>query len=594
MRQFFITLLAVIIGGVVFVFLLFMVLAGIGAAAGAAMSGSDKGSVAGNTILTLDLRQGMQDHSGGESLFGDTPSSVVDTVRTLHRAKSDDKIKGLLVRTGFGMVPASAEEIRLAMLDFKDSGKFIISHSQGFEATSIIPYMAVTASDEIWQQATTGFAATGLNSETGFYGGVFEKYDAKAEFVQFHEYKNAANIYTQKDFTDAHREATTSYLTSLYDTAISHIATDRELTEAVVRETLNAAPHSAEKALEAGLVDELGHFIDAQNAAKEKAGGDNAKFLSVKKYGPGISVVGDVIAFIGGQGGVMMGESQDGSNPFSSGLSMGGDTLSKAFIKAAKDKKVKAIVFRVSSPGGSATASDQIYDAVEIAKDAGKPIVISMGQYAASGGYYVAANADKIVAMPTTITGSIGVLGGKLALEDTYSRIGYNVEGISVGGEYANAYSGDEPWTQSQRKAFTDQMEDIYVDFTTLVAEGRDLPIERVREIAKGRVWTGEQAKEIGLVDELGGIMKAIDVARELGGIEEDAKINLRRFPRPKSRSQQFEELFNASAQASKEISTLREITALPEVQAALKARAQADAMARGQTQLTADIARVE
>ena len=594
MRQFFITLLAVIIGGFVFVFLLFMVLAGIGAAAGAAMSGSDKGSVAGNTILTLDLRQGMQDHSGGESLFGDTPSSVVDTVRTLHRAKSDDKIKGLLVRTGFGMVPASAEEIRLAMLDFKDSGKFIISHSQGFEATSIIPYMAVTASDEIWQQATTGFAATGLNSETGFYGGVFEKYDAKAEFVQFHEYKNAANIYTQKDFTDAHREATTSYLTSLYDTAISHIATDRELTEAAVRETLNAAPHSAEKALEAGLVDELGHFIDAQNAAKEKAGGDNAKFLSVKKYGPGISVVGDVIAFIGGQGGVMMGESQDGSNPFSSGLSMGGDTLSKAFIKAAKDKKVKAIVFRVSSPGGSATASDQIYDAVEIAKDAGKPIVISMGQYAASGGYYVAANADKIVAMPTTITGSIGVLGGKLALEDTYSRIGYNVEGISVGGEYANAYSGDEPWTQSQRKAFTDQMEDIYVDFTTLVAEGRDLPIERVREIAKGRVWTGEQAKEIGLVDELGGIMKAIDVARELGGIEEDAKINLRRFPRPKSRSQQFEELFSASAQASKEISTLREITALPEVQAALKARAQADAMARGQAQLTADIARVE
>ena len=594
MRQFFITLLAVIIGGFVFVFLLFMVLAGIGAAAGAAMSGSDKGSVAGNTILTLDLRQGMQDHSGGESLFGDTPSSVVDTVRTLHRAKSDDKIKGLLVRTGFGMVPASAEEIRLAMLDFKDSGKFIISHSQGFEATSIIPYMAVTASDEIWQQATTGFAATGLNSETGFYGGVFEKYDAKAEFVQFHEYKNAANIYTQKDFTDAHREATTSYLTSLYDTAISHIATDRELTEAAVRETLNAAPHSAEKALEAGLVDELGHFIDAQNAAKEKAGGDTAKFLSVKKYGPGISVVGDVIAFIGGQGGVMMGESQDGSNPFSSGLSMGGDTLSKAFIKAAKDKKVKAIVFRVSSPGGSATASDQIYDAVEIAKDAGKPIVISMGQYAASGGYYVAANADKIVAMPTTITGSIGVLGGKLALEDTYSRIGYNVEGISVGGEYANAYSGDEPWTQSQRKAFTDQMEDIYVDFTTLVAEGRDLPIERVREIAKGRVWTGEQAKEIGLVDELGGIMKAIDVARELGGIEEDAKINLRRFPRPKSRSQQFEELFSASAQASKEISTLREITALPEVQAALKARAQADAMARGQAQLTADIARVE
>lgn len=590
MRQFFITLLAVIIGGFVFIFLLFMVLAGIGAAAGAAMSGGDKTAISGNTVLTLDLRRGMQDHSGGESLFGDTPSSVVDTVRALNRAKTDEKIKGLLVRTGYGMAPASAEEIRLAMLDFKDSGKFIISHSQGFEATSIIPYMAVTASDEIWQQDTTGFSATGLNSETGFYGGVMEKYDAKAEFAQFYEYKSAANVYTQSDFTAAHREATTSYLTSLYDTAISHIASDRNLSEAKVTEVLNAAPHSAETALAAGLIDKLGHYIDAQKAAKVKAGGEKSKLVSVKKYGPGISVTGDVIAFIGGQGGVTMGSSQDGSNPFANGLSMGGDTLSKAFIKAAEDKKVKAIVFRVSSPGGSATASDQIHNAVEIAKTANKPIVISMGQYAASGGYYVAANADSIVAMPTTITGSIGVLGGKVAMEGTFARIGYNVEGISVGGEYVNAYSGDKPWTQSQRKAFTDQMEDIYVDFTTLVAEGRGLPIERVREIAKGRVWTGAQAKEIGLVDELGGIMKAIEIARDLGGIEADAKINLRRFPRPKSRGQQFEELFSMTAEASKEISTLREITALPEVKALLKARAQTDAMARGEAQMTADI----
>ncbi len=594
MRQFFITLLAVIIGGFVFMFLLFVMLMGIGAAAGAALSGGDKSSTSGNTVLTLDMRGSLQDHSGGESLFGETPASVVDTVRALHRAKTDDKIKGLLVRTGYGMAPASAEELRLAMLDFRESGKFIISHSQGFEATSIIPYMAVTGSDEIWQQDTTGFSASGLNSETGFYGGVFEKYDAKPQFAQFYEYKNSANVYTQSDYTEAHREATTSYLTSLYDISVEHIAEDRNLSVAKVTELLNSAPHSAETALQSGLVDKLGHYIDAANAAKEKAGGKDTKLMSIKKYGPGISVTGDVIAFIGGQGGVMLGESQDGSNPFASGLSMGGDTLSKAFIKAAEDKKVKAIVFRVSSPGGSATASDQIHNAIEIAKAADKPIVISMGQYAASGGYYVAANADRIVAMPTTITGSIGVLGGKVALKDTYAKVGYNVEGITIGGEYANAYSGDEPWTQSQLKAFTDQMEDIYVDFTTLVAEGRNLPIERVREIAKGRVWTGAQAKELGLVDDLGGIMKAIEVARELGGIEADAKINLRRFPRPKTRGEQFEELFNASTEAGKEISTLREITALPEVQALLKARAEADAMSRGEMQLSADIGEIK
>jgi len=321
----------------------------------------------------------LLDHSAGESLFGSAPASVVDSVRALNRAKNDDKIKGLLIRTGFGMAPASAEEIRLAIRDFKESGKFVIAHSQGFESTSIIPYMAVSASDEIWQQATTGFAVAGLYSESGFYGGVFEKYDAKAEFVQFYEYKNAANTYTQSTMTE------------------------------------------------------------------------------VSAYGPGINVTGPVIAFIGGQGPVTMGGSQDGSNPFSSAVSMGSDTLSKALKKAADDKKVKAIIFRVSSPGGSATASDEIYDAVELAKEADKPVIISMGQYAASGGYYVAANADKIIAMPTTITGSIGVVGGKVALRDAYSKIGYNVEHVRIGGEYGGAYSGDEPFTQAQRKAFTDQ-----------------------------------------------------------------------------------------------------------------------------------------
>lgn len=594
MRQFFITLLAVIIGGFLFMFLLFMVLAGIGAAAGAAMGGGDKDKASSQTVLTLDLRAPLQDHSGGASLFGETRGNVVDTVRALHRAKSDDKIKGLLIRTGFGIAPASAEEIRLALLDFKDSGKFIISHSQGFESPSILPYMAITASDEIWQQDTTGFVATGLNSETGFYGGVFEKYGAKAQFAQFYEYKNAANVYMQSDFTDAHREATTSYLTSLYDTSVAHIAKDRGFTAQEVKDRLNAAPLSAERAIEMRLIDQLGHYVDAKNAAKEKAGGEDTKFLELGKYGPGISVTGDVIAFIGGQGPVMMGDSQDGSNPFAQGVSMGGDTLSNAFIKAAKDKKVKAIVFRVSSPGGSATASDQIHNAIEIAKAADKPIVISMGQYAASGGYYVAANADSIVAMPMTITGSIGVLGGKLALRDTYSKIGYNVEGIKVGGDFANAFSGDEPWTQAQLKAFTDQMEEIYIDFTTLVADGRSLPLERVQEIAKGRVWTGEQAKSLGLVDEVGGIMKAIEIARDLGGIEADAKINLRSYPRPKSRSEQFEELFSATAQASKEISTLRQITELPEVKALLEARAKADAMSKGEILLEADIATVQ
>ena len=571
MRQFFTVVFGTVVGIFAFFFVLialFMIIGGIG---GALSSMKAKDSY----VLSLDLRKGLRDHSSGASVFGASPSSVVDTARALNRAKDDDLIKGLFIRANqFGMAPASSEEIRLAIKDFKSSGKFVITHAQGFEGTSILPYRAVSASDELWMQDTTGFAVAGLRSESEFYGGVFEKFDAQPQFEQFYEYKNAANTYTQTGLTEAHREAATSYLTSIYDGAVTQIAEDRGITVAAVNGILTSAPHSAEAALDAKMVDKMGHVEEAREYARKKAGGDTIKFKTVKAYGPGNSYSGKTIAFIGGQGGVVTGPSSDGSNPFTGGgLTMGGDTVAKAFDDAAKNKSVKAIVFRVSSPGGSPAASDQIHDAVARAQEAGKPVIISMGQYAASGGYYVSANADSIVAMPATITGSIGVLGGKIALEDTFAKVGYNIEGITIGGDFAGAYSADEPFNQGQRAAYRGQLEDIYEDFTTRVAEGRDIPLERVKEIAKGRVWTGAQAKEIGLVDELGGIMKAIEVAKEMAEIDADAKINLKRFPRAKSTSEQLEELFGGSAQMSENLAAMSEIMQMPEVQAAIKMR---------------------
>ena len=571
MRQFFTVVFGTVVGIFAFFFVLIALFMIIGGISGALSSMKAKDSY----VLSLDLRKGLRDHSSGASVFGASPSSVVDVARALNRAKDDTLVKGLFIRANqFGMAPASSEELRLAIKDFKSSGKFVITHAQGFEGTSILPYRAVSASDELWMQDTTGFAVSGLRSESEFYGGVFEKFDAQPQMEQFHEYKNAANTYTQTGFTDAHREAATSYLTSLYDGAVEQIAEDRDITIDAVTGVLTSAPHSAEAALEAKMVDKMGHVEEAREYARKKAGGDAIKFKTVKAYGPGNSYSGKTIAFIGGQGAVVTGPSSDGSNPFTGGgLTMGGDTLAKAFDDAAKNKSVKAIVFRVSSPGGSPAASDQIHDAVARAQEAGKPVIISMGQYAASGGYYVSANADKIVAMPATITGSIGVLGGKIALEDTFAKVGYNIEGITIGGDYAGAYSPDEPFNQGQRAAYRGQLQDIYEDFTTRVAEGRDIPLERVKEIAKGRVWTGAQAKEIGLVDELGGIMKAIEVAKEMAEIDADAKINLKRFPRAKSTSEQLEELFGGSAQMSENLVQMSEIMQLPEVQAAIKAR---------------------
>lgn len=570
MRQFFLTVLGTIVGIFLFFFLMFFLLMAIGAVAGVGDSMKAKDQY----VLTMDLRYPMQDHSSGTSIFGQQPASVVHTVRALNAAKDDGNVKGLFIRANeWGMVPASAEEIRLAIKDFKDSGKFVVTHSQGFQGTSFLPYLAVSASDEIWQQASSDFSIAGIRSETGFFGGVFDKLDAKVQMEQFHEYKNAANVYKESGFTDAHREATTSFLQSIYDSAVVQIAEDRGLSESDVTSLFQSAPHSAEAALEAGFTDKLGHYQEALDYAQEKAGGDAIKFKKVSSYDIPTSFSDPVIAFVGGQGPVVQGPSSDNSNPFDNNVRMGGDTVSDAIHKAAKDKKVKAIVFRVSTGGGSAIASDQINDAVMAAKEADKPVVISMGQYAASGGYYVSAHADKIVAMPMTITGSIGVLGGKVAFRDTYDKIGYNVEDVNIGGEFVSAFSGDEPWTQAQQAAYRQQMSDIYDDFTTLVAEGRDIPLERVREIAKGRVWTGAQGQGIDLVDEQGGFLKAVEIAKELAEIDADKDIRIKVYPRPKSTQQQLEELFGGVKAAKADLETLHEIANMPEVQAVLKAR---------------------
>ncbi len=569
MRQFFITMIgtiAGIFGFFVVLIVLFMFFGLLGALGAAGEKTPDR-------VLTLDMRQPLIDHSIGDMLFGASPSSVVDTVYALSRAKDDTSIKGIFIRAeNFGIAPASAEELRLALLDFKKSGKFIIAHAQGFESTSLMSYQAVSVADEIWMQDTTGFAVSGMRSETEFYGGVMEKFDADPEFFQFHEYKNAVNTYTEKDFTDSHREATTSYLTSLFDNAVGQIAEDRDMTIPAVTSVLMTAPHSAEDALAAGMVDKLGQLEEARDYVRKKTGNDKIAFVSLNTYGPGTTKGDNTIAFIGGQGAVLPGKSSGGSL-FSQGLSMGGDTVSAGFDAAIKDKKVKAIVFRVSSPGGSPAASDQILAAADRAREAGKPVIISMGQYAASGGYYVAAHADHIVAMPQTITGSIGVYGGKIALEGTFAKVGYNIEGITVGGEFAGAYSPDAPFTPTQSEAYRGQLQDIYDDFTQRVANGRDLPLERVLEIAKGRVWTGAQAKEIGLVDELGGIMTAIDAAKRLAKIDADEEVRIKIFPRQKTVEEQIEDIFTGSTQIAQDVQVLREISAMPEVQAAIRAR---------------------
>jgi protease-4 len=580
MRQFWITFfgsVAGVIAGALLTMLLLgsMLAALIASAAQQASEGRSARSSGGDLVLQLDLRRDRLDQPSRSPFAFSEPLSVVDIVTTLQRAQSDDRVRGVFIRANeFGMSPAQAEEIRSALARFSGSGRFVIAHAQGFEGTGITNYFAVSGADEIWMQDTSAFSAVGLASESLFLGGLFEQFGAQAEFLQFHEYKNAANTFTEDGFTEAHLEATTSFLNAILNSAMTASSEDRGMDASTFRQRIVSGPHSAEAALQAGLVDQLGHPAAAREAALERAGG-NATVQDIETYARNLAATppatrGPVIAMVSGQGSIITGSGETG---FGGGNVIGGDAMADAIDAAAAAEDVRAIIVRVDSGGGSAIASDQIWDAVVRAREAGKPVIVSMASLAASGGYYLAAPADMIIANATTLTGSIGVVFGKVVVEGALDRIGVNIEPVSVGGEFATAYSAQTPFSESQRAAIEAMASEIYDDFTGRVAEGRDLPITRVREIARGRVWTGAQALELGLVDRIGGLHEALEAARELAGIDADETLRIRRYPRQPTPMEALQQLFGLTAEGAQSASRLQALLELPEVRAALEAR---------------------
>ncbi len=580
MKQFWITffgsIVGVVIGAILTVVLMVFL---VGALISSAIQSADPASdtlPAGPMVIELDLRATRLDQPALSPFAFADPLSTVEIVTALQRAEADGRVQGVFLRANeFGMPPGQAEEIRAAMQDFRDSGKFVVAHSQDFFGSGVINYFAVGASDALWLQPTGSFSAVGLSTETLFLGGFFEEIGAEPEFAQFYEYKNTADVYTESTFTEAHREAVNAYLGSIFDNASSALAADREMEADALRQTLVSGPYSAEEAEQAGLVDRLGQVAEARQDALERAGGGDARIVEIETYArarqPGQRGRGGAtIALIEGQGPIATGEAEPG---FGGGEVIGSDTMAAAIDEAAGDDSVRAIVVRLDTPGGSATASDQIWDSITRAQDTGKPVVISMATVSASGGYYIAAPADLIYAHETTLTGSIGVLGGKVAIDGALNRIGLNLEAASVGGEYATALSASQTWTESQREAFTRLMEDTYEDFTGKVADGRGLPLSRVQEIARGRVWTGAQALDRGLVDRIGGLRDAVEGAAELAEVGEDETINLRRFPRRPTPVEALQALFGISAEGAAAAARLNALMETPEIRALIEAR---------------------
>jgi len=574
MKQFLLTMAGVFAGLVLFLigvpFLLIVM------AAGAAKPAPTPSQA----VLELDLRDPLtdQDPVNPFASLGRRSMSVMSVIETLDRAGKDGKVKGLLVRLPEGgMPPAAADELRLALKKFRAAGKPVIAHSQGLYPSGVITstYMLGAAADEFWMQPGASLQVTGLASEDLFFKRFFDKYGVKADYEQRYEFKNAVNPYLYSDYTPAHRESQLSWMGSIYGATLASAASDRKQTPQVLRTSLEAGPYLAEDALRLKLIDKVGQVKEAETAALGRAG-KGAELVEFEKYmrasrdrTPG---VGPAIAVVEGEGAIMTGH--DGStNPFASSSTMYSDDVAEALYDAIEDKDVKAIVFRVSSPGGSDTASEQILAAVRAAKAAKKPVVVSMGTYAASGGYWVSSEASAIVAHPTTLTGSIGVFGGKFALGPALERFGVDVREIGVGGDYAGAFGMGSEMNQAQRAAFAGWMDRIYANFVARVAEGRKLPVARVQEIAKGRVWTGAQARELGLVDEVGGFYQAVEKAKSLAGLKGD--VRLKRMTTQVSPFQALESALGVSANSVRTLAAAAWLLGDPRAEAVLDEMAQ-------------------
>jgi len=522
MKQFMITLSAVIVA-------MLLVLIGLPIALIFGLSAAAHPHPHGDVVVSIDLRQKMTDQSATQPFDFITGKglSTLEVVQTLHRAADDPHVKAVFIRLPEGgMSPAAAEEIRDAIIYVRGAAKPVIAHSQGLypDTMVIASYMLGSAASELWMQPRSSFQVTGISTSTMFMKRAFDKYGVTAEFEQRAEFKNAVNPYLYDDYTPAHREATLGWMTGIYNSMLKDIAHDRRMDVAKVQATIEAGPYGAEQALDLGLITHLGQVHDAEEAAL-KRGDENTEVIDIHDYERTLEPVttGDTIAVIDGEGAIMTGKG--GSGGFGSEPSMMSDTVSDAFYDAIKDKSVKAIVFRVSSPGGSDTASEQIANAMQAAKESGKPVVVSMGDYAASGGYWISSGASRIVADPSTLTGSIGVFGGKIAYGDALAKFGIDMKDITVGGQNSDTFSPSQGFTPEQHAALAGWIDQIYNGFIVHVSAGRNIPEDTVRDIAKGRVWTGGQALDLRLVDRLGGFYDAVDEAKSLAKLSGNVRL---------------------------------------------------------------------
>jgi len=546
-------------------------------------------SVRDNSVLALKVSGPLPDYVPDDPfnrIFATPPQSLSSLLTQFRKAKTDKRIRAIILdidasETGW----AKAEELRGAIEDFRASGKPVYAYMEmGFNKD----YYVAAACDKIYMPPPGELFVTGLAADVMFFRGTLDKLGIYPDIYQIGKYKNAGDTFTQKQMTDAHREVINSVLDDLHSRQIDAIAKGRGKSSDDVKKLIDNAPYNARQAKDAGLIDGAMYREELEKEIKKGLGyadKDDLRLVKASDYRKisqeslGLNK-GEKIAVVYAAGDIMSGSSQFGSDGQEV---IGSESLVRVLNEVRDDKTIKAVVLRIDSPGGEGLASDIIWRGIESLK-AKKPVVVSMSDVAASGGYYIACNANKVVAQPSTITGSIGVVGGKPVVKGFYDWIGVTNEYV-LRGTNAGIFRESEKFTDSERAKFQEFLKTTYDDFTAKVAKGRSKDQVYVDSIGQGRVWTGRQGKENGLVDEYGGLDKAIAIAKQLANIPADKGVQRVIRPIPPTFLQR---LFSDPGEAETQVSTEMKqqatlVAAMPEdVRRAFRYLQMMDRMKRG------------
>jgi protease-4 len=529
MKQFFKMLLASVLGVIISSFILILILVGI-AASIASSAKDDEADISENSILQLNLSYDIPERTSDNpfgnfdpiSMESKNPIGLHDIVKSIKYASTDDRIKGIYMKVDFS--PASygtLEEIRDALIEFKKSKKFIIAYGEMMEEHA---YYVASVADKIYLNPSGELLIDGFSYNEYYLKGMLDKVGVQAQLIRHGKYKAAGEPFVAEKMSNENRQQIESFMGSMFTHFIAKIAEARKKSADEVRNIAeNLLVQGPADAKKYGMIDELKYEDEVDELLKKKSGVDKKiKLVSIdayhKKVKEGKLTAKEKIAIVYANGEIISGEGSDDE--------AGSAKIAAAIKEARTDSSIKALVLRVNSPGGSVIASEVMWREVQLTRNV-KPVIVSFGAVAASGGYYIATPANVIVAEPNTITGSIGVFGMLLNAEKLIKdKLGINVEKVKFG-EFADLGSPDRPLTEAEKAIVQKMVDHTYVDFVNKVAKGRNLRYEQVDSIAEGRVWSGVDAKRIGLVDELGGLDKALAIAKQKAGIDEYRLIQL-------------------------------------------------------------------